>query len=1107
MLTLVLGRAGTGKTKELLERMRERAPERPQLLIVPEQYSHDTERELCRTLGNALASRAEVLSFSRLYSRVCDRVGGAAAPCLDAGGRLLLMRSAVKQVSERLSVYRSPSRKSSFLSSLIATADECKSYRVAPEQLLEAAELLGGLEGEKLHDLGLIFGAYDALTAQVAADPRDRLTRLAEGIAASGWPSGYDVNVDSFTDFTPQELLVLRRILEQGNTLTVALTCDDLNGEDDDVFAPARRTAHTLLCVAKETGVQTQVVVKNERGGRADALLHLEENLFARPGKAWEGDCPEVAVFAADSPHAEVEYAAAAILAAVREKGWRFRDIAVAARDFKAYAEHVEHVFALYGIPVFLSTVTDILEKPVLTLITAALDTVSGGYQSEDLFRYLKTGLTDLTDEECDLLENYAVTWELRGSRWTQKADWVMHPNGYGLPFSERDTAALAALNASRRRVVEPLERLRRNRDRTGRGHALALYEFLEEIALPERLDERAKELETVGERKLADEYRQLWEILTGALEQCALLLADTELELEEFAGLFKLVLSQYDVGTIPVSLDRVTAGDAQRMTHKRAKMLILLGADDGSIPAVTPAPGLLTDDERETLAEQGLELAPCMAERLAREMTIVYTTCAIASQQMLVTWPRGGEAAGEERRPSFLVERLRLLYPNGERRTQGELGDSFRLCAVGPAIELAGQNSLAAAALERLEGQAERLHRIKRAADARRGTLSRTAVEGLYGSKVPMSATRMDACRSCHFSYFLRFGLKAKARQAAGFHAPEYGTFVHYVLEHVLSALTNGDTRPSAELTQEAVTRYVNEELGGMEQETPRFRYLFERLRSTVAFVVENAVEELQASQFRPIAFELGFGRGQELPPIEVTRDGLTVSVTGFVDRADGWEHNGKLYLRVVDYKTGRKSFDFTDIQNGLSLQMLLYLFALERQGLMGKPVEGAGVLYVHARDVLIGGRRGMSEESCRKLAREALRREGLVLDDEEVLRAMESWGEDGPRFLPLKTDRSGALKSDYLVKTEQMGRLSRKVMETLEAIAGELAAGNIDADPYWRSPDANACRWCEYADACHFEECFGDRRVWQRPVKPREFWETLEQEGGVTDAVSTDK
>ncbi len=1096
MLTLLLGRAGTGKTEELWKRLGEDARQRPQLLIVPEQYSHDTERRLCKVLGNAGAAGAEVLSFTRLYNRVCDRIGGGAAPCLDAGGRILLMRAAVKEVGERLRVYQTPSRKSSFLTGLLATADECKSYQVTPEQLLDAAETAGGLEGDKLHDLGLIFGAYDALTARIAADPRDRLTRLAEGIAAGGWPKGYGVWVDAFTDFTPQELQVLRRLLEQGNSLTVALTCDALDGEDDDIFAPARRTAHKLLRLAQETGVRTCVETLRETGGRAPALLHLEENLFARPGEVWPEDCPEVAVFAADSPRSEVEYAAAEIRRLVREKGWRYRDIAVAARHFDAYADHVENVFALYDIPVFLSTVTDILEKPVLTLITAALDTVSGGYQSEDLFRYLKTGLTDLTEEERDLLENYAFTWELRGSRWTQQADWTMHPEGYGLPFSEGDTAALAALNACRRKVVEPLERLRKNRDRTGRGYALALYAFLEEIALPERLEERSGELEQAGERKLAEEYRQLWEILTGALEQCALLLADTPMELEEFAALFKLVLSQYDVGTIPVSLDRVTAGDAARMAHKRAKMLILLGADDGSIPAVVPSPGLLTDAERDVLAEQGLELAPRQIEKLSREMTIVYTTCAVPSQRLLVTWPRGDDRPGEERRPSFMVERLALLYPKGTRVDEGDLKDSFRRYAPGSALELAGQDALAAAALKRMEGTQGRVERMEQAALVRRGALSRGAAEELYGTKVAMSATRMDAIRSCHFSYFLRFGLKAKARQAAGFRAPEYGTFVHFVLEHVLGALEQGDARDVKTLTDEAVAAYVSEKLGGMSRETPRFRYLFERLQDTVYFVVENAVEELQVSRFRPLAFELAFGRGKDLPPIEVTKDGVTVSVTGFVDRVDGWEHNGRLYLRVVDYKTGRKSFDFTDIQNGMSLQMLLYLFALERQGLMEKPVESAGVLYVHAKDVLISGKRGLTEEECCKTANEALRRDGLVLDDEEVLRAMEDWGEGSPKFLPVKTDRSGALKSDYLVKTEQMGRLSRKVMDTLEKIASELACGNINADPYWRSPDANACRWCEYAQACHFEECFGDRKVWQRPVKVQQFWDDLEQE-----------
>ncbi len=1100
MLTLLLGRSGAGKTETMLRRLGDETRERPQLLLVPEQHSHDTERRLCRALGSGGANRAEVLSFTRLYSRVCDHAGGGARPYLDAGGRLLLMYTAVAQVRESLTVYRRPSAKSAFLTGLLATADECKSYRVSPRQLLETGELLEGLEGEKLRDLGLILQTYDALTEQVAADPRDRLTRLAQAMADCGWPSGCHIWADHFTDFTPQELEVLSQLLRGGNDLTVLLTCDGLEGED--IFDPARRTAHTLLRLAAQAGSASQVEVLKAPARRAPALVHLEENLFAQTPQVWQQPCPELKLFEADSLRREVEYAASLILHLVREKGWRFRDFIVTARQFERYAAQVESVFAQCDVPLFLSTVTDILEKPVLTLITAALDTVSGGYRQEDLFRYLKTGLTDLEDDQRDKLENYALTWDLRGSRWTAQADWAMHPAGYGQSFRPEDEQALVELNASRRQVVEPLERLRKNKDKTGRGYTLALYRLLEEIGLPTRLETRAAELEQAGERKLADEYRQLWDVLTAAMEQCALLLEGREMKLEEFSGLFKLVLSQYDVGTIPVSLDRVTAGDAPRLAHRRAKFLIFLGADDGSLPAVTPTPGLFSDREREMLAEQGLELAPQREEKMSREMSLVYTTCAVPSQGLLVSWSRQGE--GEQHRPSFLVERLRALYPE----ISWEMEDALRLCTPGLALAEAGREPAAAAALKRTPTYAGRMERVLQAASVKRNSLSKQAVRDLYGSQVPMSATRMDACRSCHFSYFMRYGLRARERQQAGFHAPEYGSFVHAVLEQVLTAVSGGDSREIRELAQQAVSRYIRQEMGGMEQETPRFRWLFSRLLDTVTALAENAVEEMKVSHFRPLAFELGFGPGKPLPAIRVEQDGLTLSVSGYVDRVDGWERDGTLYLRVIDYKTGRKSFNFTDIQNGMSLQMLLYLFALEERGFQGRPVQGAGVLYVHARPVDIPGQAGLTEEECRFYVERELRREGLVLDDEAVLRAMEDWGTGKPRFLPITVDRSGMLKSDYLASAEQLGRLSRKVTDTLKAIAGEMAAGNIAADPYWRSNTENACRFCDYRQACHFESCFGDKKQWQRPVGPKEFWERLEngQEGGEEHGLSAD-
>lgn len=584
-------------------------------------------------------------------------------------------------------------------------------------------------------------------------------------------------------------------------------------------------------------------------------------------------------------------------------------------------------------------------------------------------------------------------------------------------------------------------------------------------------------------------------------------------MELEEFAALFRLVLSQYDVGTIPVSLDRVTAGETTRQTGQHGKVLFLLGADDASIPQVSTPAGLLSDDDRSLLASYGLELNQTARDLLYREMTTVYLTCARPTQKLIVSWP-GQSGAGDERRPCFLVERLRLLFSDLTVEREEDLYGRFRLQAPLPALEQAGRSQSAHDALLALPEYAPMVERLDRAARWERGRLSRNAVERLYGHRVPMSASRMDKYKSCHFSYFMRYGLQAEPRKPAGFTAPEYGTFVHYVLEHVLkddafqqTTLPGWEDEQDqerrdrvAELTRQAVEQYVREELGGLEQQSERFQYLFRRLLRSVQAVVDNVTQEIWASKFRPISFELGFGSGKDLPPVELTVGDVTLSITGFVDRVDGWEKDGRLYLRVVDYKTGRKSFDLTEVWNGLGLQMLLYLFTLEDRGekFYGKPVEGAGVLYLPARDAIIKGSRSMSDDAWRKQLDKELTRSGLVLSDPAVLDAMEEPGEKGYRFLPLKVSKStGEISGEALATAEQLGKLGGHIQKVLEEICQEIAQGNIAADPFWRGPEKNACRYCDYAQACHFEEGRGgDGKRWLASVKSREFWENVARE-----------
>lgn len=1105
MLKLLLGREQAAITRTVLTQAAAPGRRARSLVIVPEQYSHETERKLCKLGGDGVSDRAEVLTFSRLAQRVFQELGGSARPVLDQGGRLLLMHLAVARLAGELKLYRRAREKAGFLTSLLATADECKSYCISPELMLEAGGAAGE-EGERLRELGLIFAAYDALVADRAEDPRDRLTRLAHTLRGTDYFRGRAVYLDGFTDFTPQEKQVLEVLLRQAEQVTVALRCDTLERSGASVFAPTRRTALALTELARDNAQTMEFQCLPRSEGVPEELAALERELFSESAAARPGPVRCIALGRGEDPYREAELAAEEILRLVREEGYRFRDITVAARTMEEWGDRLERVFGRYRIPVFLSRMDDILQKPVLALLTAALEAVSGGYEYDDVFRYLKTGLTGLPQRDRDELENYVLRWDIRGVRWTGEKSWNWHPGGYGQSWTEADRALVAHLDQVRRQVVAPLEGLRRAGASTGREWAQAVYGFLEEIDLPACLTRRAGELTRAGALREAEEYRQVWQILTGALEQCSDLLGEDPMKLGEFAELFQLVLSQYQVGTIPVSLDRVTCGDMARISHSTAPVLFLLGADDDSLPLVSGQRGLLTDEDRTLLAGYGsVETALDQEGQMEREMLLIYECATMPSRRLYVSYA-AHSLEGGEKRPSFLIHRLLELFP-ALAEGPGAAGEGLP-SGIAPALDAAaarGDRQLLEdlAGLEGGGGAARALA----AMDGVRENLSPQAVQELYRGTLRLSASRMDKVKSCHYAYFLQYGLRVKPRKQAGMDAPEAGTFVHYVLEHVLAAARDGggvsalSGQRVKELADQATRQYIHSQLGGLKDKTPRFRYLFRRLAQSAEQVVLQMVEELQASDFEPIAFELGFGTGDSLPPVRLETSGITVAISGLVDRVDGWEHDGRLYVRVMDYKTGHKSFDLTDVWHGLNLQMLLYLFTLEEEGLPGveEPVVPAGVLYLPAREEHLTGSRSMDPEARRRALDAKLRRSGLILNDPAVVEAMEHvpLGSEA-RFLPVRVSRrTGAISGEALASAAQLGKLRRHIHRILRDIAREVGGGNIQADPWYRDDQRTACRWCDYAAACHFEDGRGgERSRYLYPVKGTEFWEQLDEE-----------
>lgn len=1099
MLHILIGRARTGKSDQVLRRIRELGETGQQILLVPEHASHQAEVDLGRVCGPTASRHAEVLSFRRLAERVLAVTGGAAEVTLDSGGKLLTLQKALLEVAPELTVYRRPSQKSAFLRQLLDLFDELRCYEVTPEILYEQSQDIAGATRDKLRDLSLLYGAYESRLRRPGLDARDRMSRLCDSLEPSGYARGKDVFVDGFTYFNAQERRVLEVLLRQGRSVTVTLL-GELNSREE-IFEPSLKTLDRLRRLAERSGCGTEVRELTAADGTA--LGHLERCFFGE-SRPFAGDCGAIRLREADTVLSEVERTAADILRLTAAGKCRFRDITVAARNLKDYAGTIETVFERYNIPAYLSRRSDILEKAAVSLLTGVLAAIGGGYEYDDMFRYLKTGLAGLAPEECDLLENYVLKWEIHGGMWLRDVDWTENPDGYGAPWNEARQALLDHVNELRRRVRGPLSRLAEGlkAGETAGEKIDALYGFMEELRLQDSLEAQMRAQAAAGRLQDAEETAQLWEILCGVLDQFVEILGPEPMGLDEFTRLFRQVLTEYSVGTIPVSLDQVSVSEITRNDRHTAKYLFLLGANDHVLPSPGQGGGILNDDDRDELAQRGVELAPAGMERMGIELQNLYAALAQPREGLTVSYPTA-DAAGAELRPAFVVGRLRALFPEArlEREDNGRI---YRLAAPIPALETAVPGGPLWNYFAENPAFAGRLAAMERASRLCRGSLSPGAVRALYGQRAAMSASRLERMRSCHFAYFMEYGLRAKPRTPAAFDAPQIGTFLHYLLENVTRDVLaqGGFAQVEREDLRALVRWYIDEyaarELPDLEKKSARFRYLFARLRNTAYAVVEQVAEELRCSDFIPLEFELSFGDGKTLPAVVISEPDGELRLGGKVDRVDGWVKDNKLYLRVVDYKSGKKAFDLSAVRMGLDIQMLLYLFTLQKEGRehFGREIEPAGVLYLPARDEILSTERNIPPERLRSEREKHLRRSGLLLAEPAVLQAMEHEALREPRYLPLRVSRDGNL-SGSIASAAQLGRLGRYMERQLKEIARELRQGNIDADPWCRGEDDSCCKYCQWAGACHFQDGRdGDHLRYILPVKAEDFWREIGEE-----------
>lgn len=1076
MLHLILGPDPKMNISAVLEKVLQRAQNKQgnQFVIVPEQFSFEMERTLCQIGGETISRYAEVLSLSRLADRAESVYGGAATPWLDKGGRLLAAAQAVEQVRSRLKLFASVSQKPEFLESLLTTIDEFGSYGITAQLLSDASSGFTGQFAQKLEELSILYESYLSVCAQ-AKDPVVRLQNLLQILSEENFAQGKIFYICQFDDFTALEREIVEELILQAEDVTVAFPDEDASGAP--VFFASHSALRALSAFCKANNVDVTYKKISYDTAVASDLLHLQTHIAQGEMIAYCDAVENLSFCRYETDEQECRKTAERIKQLV-SSGARYRDIGIACADFAGCESVLSRVLDAAQIPHFTAGRDAIETLAGAKTVLAALRAICSGLENTAVLDYLKTDMTGLTLQQCDRLENYAILWNVSASRWEQ--EWTWHPVGLGVEWKPVHISALEELNRCRKVGLSALFALKvaLQKSKSVSEMSEAVYTYISDISLPERMQELSDLLFDSGEYERSQQYSQMYDILVDALEQMSLVMPNTARSVEDFCRLFEKLLSRYSISTVPATVDEVLIGEVSSFRGKPIDHLFVLGAGEGEFPAGMTGSGIFTEQERKQLSAKGLAMAPLRVDAVDRELSHIYAAIRSAKKSCAIS------CTGE---PSYLMTKAAAPF-----------GGVVASNADGIVLNMQEQASaeLRAGVLPKNE--------IMSSLDSRRkhdlGLLNAPQIRGLYGSSVRLSASSIDKFTGCRFAFFMRYGLRADEREKAKFDASAFGTFVHAVLEKTAqTVIENGGFSQISddalrEIATKAMAEYAEQQLADLLEQNPRMRYLFDRNCQEAMAVVQDMADELRVSDFVPSEFEFKFADDGQMPPIHIAGEKMTGTVKGFVDRVDLYKDGDSTYVRIVDYKTGRKDFDYTDISVGEGMQMLIYLFAITQNGKkhFGENLKPAGVLYHSARQDVVSDKQRLSPEEVRKKQESFRVRKGLIADNDLVIHAMEHF-EETPKYLPFSVKKDG--RTGDLANDRQMKLLQKHVMDTLVKLTDEIASGTVHPNPIVRGSEHSACTYCEYSAVCQKDFLHPQTRYLKK-ITNQQFFEQLERE-----------
>lgn len=1077
MLNFVLGRSGCGKTEYCFNEIQRliNTGEDSILLITPEQYNFTAEKKLLKMLGEQKIGRVENSSFSRLYNEAVRLYGGSTLPVLSKGAKGVLMKKAVDIVKNELVLFRKKVNKSSFVNSMVSVYDEMKSCNISYEEMLSVSDTVDRpILSDKLRDMSLIIKTYEGLIENKFLDCADDLSRLYSILNENDYLCGKQVFIDGFNGFVANEYKILELIVDKAENVTVTFATDSYGTDNAfDLFSYVNKNIAILEKICKKANVLCRFIHldKNYRAQNNELAL-CEKSIFSADLKPYSGNPDNIKIYSAKSIYDECTYIASQIKKDLKN-GIRARDIAVICRDLTKYSDELIYTFKKFEIPCFDDERQPVKAQPLIIFVQYLLRCVIYSFKSDDILSLAKTSLTDLTDKEICELENYIFMWNINGiKKWSK--NFENSSKGFVSEISENDLKTLERINASRKYLADILFSFKRSiKNASALEISKAVYDTLIKFNVNVHLKELAVNLEDSNLNLLAEEQERIWESLMEILNKFALIMGDEVLSAEEYLNYFNIMISSEDLGVLPQGIDNVQIGQADRIRADNPKSVYVIGADEGEFPRNVVCSGLFSESDRIILNNNDFKLYSFGEVLNLQERYFAYMAVSSPSQKLCISYNGEGDSS-----PSSIVTSVKTIFPDIRDLTAGDIDELDRIESREYAFEYMAEhfadNTVFSASLKESLKNDDRFNAVKMLADNDDINLKDKELSvDLFGKDMYLSASRMEDYFNCSFRYFCKYGLLAKPRITVKMDAMQTGTVIHYVLENIISDVGSKELSQMSRdeinsLVNKYLNKYLSTEILSSESLNKRFIYQFTRLSNMISSVVNRIADEFSQSDFEAKAFELGIDKdGAVKPTLIHLENGGTVSLKGSIDRVDTLEKNGVKYVRVVDYKSGSKMFNLSDILYGLNLQMFVYLFALCNDKSCEYSGVPAGVLYMHSSKSVSTGMKGSEKETVFKSEAHEFKMKGIVLYDENhnIFESMEH--DLKGKYIPVKMNKDGDIKGSF-ASLEQLGRIRKKIDNMIAYMGNNLHKGYINQNPINGKNHDKTCEFCDYSSVC---------------------------------------